>query len=77
VTALFNGIGADHLEGARWSKATRSDGINECVEVAEVGDSIAFRNSRDPHGPALIFTRGEFSAFLDGATKGEFSHLAG
>ena len=31
------------------------------------------RNSRHPDGPALVFTRAEWDAFLGGARDGEFS----
>ncbi|MFD4954075.1 DUF397 domain-containing protein [Streptomyces sp. NPDC058451] len=75
MSGIYNGISASRLTEARWIKASRSDGLNECIEVAEVGENIALRNSRDPEGPALIFTRGELSAFADGASKGEFRHL--
>ncbi|WP_308016135.1 DUF397 domain-containing protein [Nonomuraea aurantiaca] len=33
---------------------------------------MAIRDSKDPHGPALIFTSGEWAAFLAGAKDGEF-----
>jgi hypothetical protein len=47
------------------------------VEVAPLPDgAIAVRNSRHPSGPALVFTRGEVSAFLAGAKDGEFDDLA-
>ncbi|MEE1797545.1 DUF397 domain-containing protein [Streptomyces sp. JV176] len=75
VTAVFNGIGAGELPVLEWVKASVSDGIGDCVELAVVGENIAVRNSRDPDGPALIFTRGELSAFIDGATKGEFQEM--
>ncbi len=75
MSTIHNGINAGELKEARWIKASRSDGINECIEVAAVGENIAMRNSRDPQGPALIFTRGELSAFADGVSKGEFRHL--
>jgi hypothetical protein len=72
---FHNGIAAGTLQDARWVKARASDGKNECVELAEVGESIAMRNSRDPEGPALIFTRSELAAFVDGASKGEFDAM--
>ncbi|MET9104980.1 DUF397 domain-containing protein [Streptomyces zhihengii] len=75
MSVVPNGIGAAELTGARWVKATASDALNECIELAKVGENIAMRNSRDPQGPALIFTKGELSAFLDGAVKGEFSGM--
>jgi hypothetical protein len=30
------------------------------------------RNSRDPHGPALVYTAAEVSAFIAGSKNGEF-----
>jgi hypothetical protein len=58
------------LAGAVWRKSGRSDmsGPN-CVEVATVGDTIAVRDSKDPHGPVLAFTRGEWRAFLAGGHR--------
>ncbi|HSR83577.1 MAG TPA: DUF397 domain-containing protein [Streptosporangiaceae bacterium] len=44
-----------------------------CVEVAFLADGdIAMRNSRYPTGPALVFSRAEWTAFLGGARNGEF-----
>jgi Domain of unknown function (DUF397) len=46
------------------------------VEIAllESGE-IGMRNSADPDGPMLVYTRAELAAFLDGARKGEFDDL--
>jgi hypothetical protein len=38
---------------------------------------IEVRDSKDRSGPVLRFTGLEWDAFLDGARKGEFDHLAG
>jgi hypothetical protein len=35
------------------------------------------RDSKDPSGPVLTYTRIEWSAFLDGVKKGEFDDLCG
>jgi hypothetical protein len=44
--------------------------------VAELANGeIAVRNSRNPAGPALIYTRAEIAAFLAGAKNGEFDDL--
>jgi hypothetical protein len=44
------------------------------VEVAFLaGGDVALRNSRHPDGPALIFTAGEWRAFVGGAADGDFS----
>ena len=63
------------LNGLYWRKASAS-GNNGCVEVAPLTDGgVAVRDSKDPHSPVLAFTRREWTAFLDGMTKGEFDHL--
>lgn len=55
-----------------WRKARKSDTGGECVEVADTGSGVAVRHSKNPGGPALLYTRDEFAAFLDGAKQGEF-----
>jgi hypothetical protein len=42
------------------------------VEVAFVQEAIAVRDSKNPAGPALIFTAAEWDAFVGGAKDGEF-----
>jgi hypothetical protein len=59
-----------------WLKSRHSNAEGNCVEVAALpGGEIALRNSRDPHGPALVYTPAELAAFLAGAKDGEFDHL--
>jgi len=66
-------IPAADLEGASWRKASRSNTQgNQCVEVAKLKRGIAVRDSKDPYGPKLMFTAGEWDAFLDGVKSGEF-----
>ena len=68
-----NGVQASSLTGARWTKSGRSNQSGNCVEVAELPDgSIAMRNSRHPDGPALVYTRAEITAFVEGAKDGDF-----
>jgi hypothetical protein len=56
-----------------WRKATKSGQNGQCVEVARDDDTIKVRDSKNPNGPVLSFTRAEWEAFLDGASKGEFN----
>ena len=50
---------------ARWVKSSFSFSNGNCVEVAELpGDTVGIRDSRDPGGPVLRFTRAEWAAFL-------------
>lgn len=56
-----------------WIKSSHSGPTGgNCVEVALLADGVAMRNSRDPDGPALLFTWAEWNAFLGGARDGEF-----
>jgi hypothetical protein len=54
------------LAAARWVKSTRSGPTGgNCVEVACLGDGrVAVRNSRHPAGPALLFGREQWTAFV-------------
>lgn len=57
-----------------WRKSSAS--LNgDCVEVASLPDGVAVRDSKNPDGAMLMFTRSEWRAFLTGAGKGEFNDL--
>ncbi|MFI6284707.1 DUF397 domain-containing protein [Streptomyces sp. NPDC051018] len=61
-----------------WIKSSHSNATGNCVEMAGLPDgSVAIRNSRDPHGPALIYTRDEMAAFVAGARSGDFDSVIG
>lgn len=52
------------LTRAQWRKSTHSAGSGDaCVEVADLAAVVAVRDSKDPQGPALAFTRQSFTAF--------------
>lgn len=61
--------------GLHWRKASRSLGAGACVEVAPAAGGVAVRDSKDPHGPILLYTPAEWSAFLHGAKTGEFDDV--
>ncbi|QNP66990.1 DUF397 domain-containing protein [Streptomyces genisteinicus] len=73
-----NGTAAGELPGAVWVKSSHSNATGNCVELAALPDGrIAMRNSRDPHGPALVYTRDEVAAFVAGARDGDFDRMVG
>ena len=78
MSRIPNGTSASELPVVRWQKSLRSNSQGNCVELARLdhGD-VAVRNSRDPKGPALIYTRAEMVAFIEGAKDGDFDHLIG
>ncbi|MGV9884167.1 DUF397 domain-containing protein [Streptomyces sp. NPDC003006] len=54
---------------AGWFKASYSDGTGQnCVEVADLTatphPSIAVRDSKNPHGPALLLHPSTWSSFV-------------
>jgi hypothetical protein len=74
--AVYNGMPAGELADVQWRRAGgRDDGG---VELARLADGqIAVRNSADPEGPALIYTRAEIEALIGGAQDGDFDALLG
>jgi hypothetical protein len=73
---ITNGMPATLLQKATWIKSRSSNPNGECVELAKLANGeIAVRNSRHPAGPALIFTRAEIAAFIQGVGAGEFDEM--
>lgn len=80
MTSPRNGVAAtesgpaEGLSGAAWVKSSRSGPTGgNCVEVALLhGRRVAVRDSRLTAGPVLVFTAGEWDAFIGGAKDGEF-----
>jgi hypothetical protein len=69
-----------HIEDAStlpvaWQKGTRSGSGGNCAEVASVGDAVFIRDSKNPTGPALCYTRLEWEALRDGVKDGEFDNI--
>lgn len=55
-----------------WRKSRHSGGGENCVEVANLlQGGMAVRDSKNPTGPTLSFTSGEWRAFTAGVRDGE------
>ncbi|WP_309298390.1 DUF397 domain-containing protein [Streptosporangium carneum] len=59
----------------RRSSLSGNSGGN-CVEVANnLSGVVAVRDSKNPHGPALVFAPGQWRSFVDGIKRGELAKL--
>jgi hypothetical protein len=73
---IFNGMSAPELGDVEWLRGRCQSKEGTCVELAALSDGrAAIRNSTDPGGPALIYTRAEIAAFILGAKDGKFDDL--
>lgn len=66
-SSYSGGSGGDCLEVARWRKSTYSGGGgNDCLEVADGNPAlIPVRDSKNPHGPKLVFQAPAWTAFVN------------
>ena len=49
---------------ANWSKSTKSNGSDGCVEARIHAGNVQIRDSKDPSGPVLTFDASAYLAFL-------------
>ncbi|PRH81088.1 DUF397 domain-containing protein [Streptomyces solincola] len=69
---------APELEGAVWTKSSYSgDSQGQCVELAALkaapfAGMRAVRDSKNPNGPALVFSESSIAGFLADVQDGKF-----
>ncbi|MBP2404919.1 DUF397 domain-containing protein [Streptomyces syringium] len=59
-------MGIDDGSGTTWIKSSHSNGQSACLEVCFLagGRSLPVRDSKNPHGPTLLFEAAAWSAFI-------------
>jgi hypothetical protein len=73
---VYSGMPAAGLGAEGWHKPWSGTNGGSCVEVKRLPyGSVAFRQSTDPEGPALVYTRDEMISFLKGAKTGQADFL--
>lgn len=61
------------IDNVTWNKSSYSNGTGgACVEVADFGGGRTVRDSKNPTGPALMFTADAWAVFTAGVCAGEF-----
>ncbi|MEU1985956.1 DUF397 domain-containing protein [Nocardia sp. NPDC019395] len=71
--SIDNGTNVD-LSGAQWL-GSPAEGVpgSHSVEIAMLADGhVGMRDGKNPDGPVLVFTPGEWAAFTAGVRDGEF-----
>lgn len=57
-----------------WRKSSHSGADQgSCIEVADGYTTVPVRDSKDPHGPALVFSTEAFAHFITAVKDGRFS----
>ncbi|MEU8805126.1 DUF397 domain-containing protein [Streptomyces violaceoruber] len=74
VTTASRGVDLTH---ARWRKSSYSGGANDCVEVAELGEHAAVRDSKDISRGPLAFSKAAMRALVSGIVCGPIGERRG
>ena len=62
------------ISSEHWRKSSYSGGGNgDCLEVADGFNNVPVRDSKNPHGPALIFPAPAWTSFVGALKDGELS----
>ncbi|MEK2478146.1 MULTISPECIES: DUF397 domain-containing protein [Streptomyces] len=66
-------VSDDFLTTATWRKSSYSNGDGaDCIEVVDtLPGLVPVRDSKDPHGPALVFPVAGWSAFVGAVKNGQ------
>ena len=78
-SSYSDGSGANCLEVcdsyAPWRKSSYSGGAQaDCLEVGNASTPhVPVRDSKDPHGPAVVFGGGAWAAFVSAVKQGPFA----
>ncbi len=60
------------LTRATWRKSSHSGSGNQCVEVAQIGEAFAVRDSKNPSCDLLTFDAADWEMFLDRVKHGRY-----
>ena len=58
-------------DAGQWRRSSRCE-ATQCVEIAQFSEHVMLRDSADPAGPTLTFSRVEWEGFAASVRGGEF-----
>ncbi|MFJ2603472.1 DUF397 domain-containing protein [Streptomyces sp. NPDC087425] len=58
-----------------WQKSSASGKEGDCVELAPYQGTVAIRDSKVPHGPAILYSRASVVALVAGIKSGELARF--
>ncbi|MGY0057618.1 DUF397 domain-containing protein [Streptomyces sp. LZ34] len=63
-----------YRDSADWRKSSYSGQGGNCLEVADrlLPGNVPVRDSKNPQGPVLVFSRDGWSSFVSAVKRGEF-----
>jgi hypothetical protein len=61
------------LARAQWRRSSYSGNTGNCVEVADLGNEVAVRDSKDPSGSVLVVSRYQWQRFMRWTAQRKFS----
>nr|BFD95958.1 hypothetical protein KitaXyl93_73180 [Kitasatospora sp. Xyl93] len=71
----MSAMGVDPAD-VRWRKSSYSGNGGQCVEVAPGFPGLMpVRDSKNPHGPALVFPAEAWTSFVAAVRSGEFGDI--
>ncbi|MER5968162.1 DUF397 domain-containing protein [Streptomyces sp. NPDC002055] len=65
-------IRADDLNVDWFSSSYSNDQGGQCVQGGRLSDTMAVRDSKDPHGPAFTFPAASWNEFIRAVSDGQF-----
>ncbi|MFI0468841.1 MULTISPECIES: DUF397 domain-containing protein [Saccharopolyspora] len=57
-------------DGMTWRKSSRSNGAQNCVEIALAAGLVGVRDTKDRDGGTLVFRRRQWQDFIAGLRRG-------
>lgn len=73
IKSSYSADGADCVQKGTWIKSSYSADTANCVEMGEcLCHGVPIRDSKDPDGPILLFSKESWADFIGAIKDGQF-----